>query len=350
MLWIERHRPKSFDELVGKKRAREMLSSYNIQNIPHLIFYGQPGHGKKTLLLSLVAHLYGAAPTTRVRKQEIQAGSKKLEVSYLESNECIEISPSAYDYQDRAVVQGVIKEMVQSRPVLSMFAKTKRSPIRLVVVNNAEELTFEAQAALRRTIEMYSDNFRIILMCNGISRLIDPIRSRCLLVRIPGFSDSEIKENMEAVLKKENEMAPAEVVSSIARDADGNMRRALCMLELYCFNKSEEQPKRKRLDIKNMKLEWEASVESIAAHIRKSQKPETMLSIRKELYELLDSCISPGTILHELTRCLMAGAGYEAASLICKHALVYEERIRFGTKSIYHLEAFVAASMCIFSK
>jgi replication factor C subunit 3/5 len=350
MLWIEKHRPKSFGEMVGKTRAREMLSCYSIDSMPHLVLYGQTGHGKKTLLLSLVAHLYGCAPETRVQKKEIQAGTRRLEVSYLEASEYIEISPSAYDYQDRVVIQGVIKEMVQSRPVLSMFTGTKRPAIRLIVINNAEELSFEAQAALRRTIEMYSDNFRIVLMCSELSRLIDPIRSRCLLIRVSGFSDPEIVENMEAILKKEGETAPAEILSSMAEYAGGDMRKGLCMLELYCFNRNEEQSKRKKLDAGQMLLDWEVTIASIAASIKKSQRPETMVAVRKELYELLNSCISPRTILSELVRRLTAGAGFNSSVLIHRHALVYDERIRLGTKSIYHLEAFVAASMCVFSR
>lgn len=349
MIWIEKYRPTCFGEMVGKEDTIGMLARYSLESIPHLIIHGHPGHGKKTILLSLVNHLYGYVPKTRVRSMDIQSGAKKLEVSYLESNEYIEICPSDYGRQDRAVIQSVIKEMGQTRPILSMFTGSKRPSIRFIVVTSAEELSPEAQAALRRTIEMYSESLRMVLVCNELSRLIEPIRSRCLFVRVCGFSDEEILRNMEDVLKRENCCVPSEKLQDICRCSKGNMRRALCTLELSCFNHSEGAKKMK-VEKRETRLDWECVVDSIVASMKSKQTSEALVGIRKDLYMLLNSCISPQTILIEILRGLVLGVDSRSLLLISQYALTYDERMRSGTKSIYHLEGFIAASMCVLSE
>lgn len=347
MIWIEKYRPTMLEDAAGKEGIADMLRSYSLETIPHLIIHGQPGHGKKTVLLGLVRHLFGEVPRMRVRNTEIQSGSRKIDVTYLESDEYVEICPSDHGYQDKAVIQSVIKEMGQTKPILSMFARSKRPSIKLIVITSAEDLSSEAQAALRRTIEMYSGSFRIVLMCNELSRLIEPIRSRCLFVRIPGFSDEEVMRNMQNVLGKENCSVPDDALREICRHSAGNMRRALCALELLCFNQNERDVKRARVE-KTPRLEWECMVDSIVSSAKARQTSESLMGIRKDLYVLLNSCISPRTLLVELLRGLVQGADFATLLAISQHALVYEERMRLGTKSIYHLEAFVAASMCIF--
>lgn len=349
MIWIEKYRPKSFDEMIGKRETVRMLSSYNLETIPHLIMHGQSGHGKKTVLLGLVRHLYGDIPSTRLRNAEIQSGSKRLSVSYLESDEYIEVCPSDYGYQDKAVIQGIIKEMGQTRPILSMFDKHKRRSIKLIVITCAEELSYEAQAALRRTIEMYSKCFRIILICDELSRLIEPIRSRCVFVRVPGFSDQDVMENMSAIIKKENYTVPSEVLYEICEHSAGNMRRALCTLELFCFNQNGGGAKRMKMENKT-RLDWECLVDSIVSVIKSEQSSMALYNIRKDLYLLMSSCISPRTILIELLRGLILGVDFKSLLLLSRHALTYEERMRLGTKSVYHLEGFIAASMCVLSE
>lgn len=350
MIWIEKYRPKSFDKIVGREEISNVLKSYTLETIPHLILHGMPGHGKKTALLCLVNHLYGESPEMKVRTVEVLSGVKKIEVSYMESDEYVEISPSQYGYHDKAVIQSIIKEMGQTKPILSMLKGTKKAPIKLVAITSAEELTLEAQAALRRTIEMYSGVLRIVLICSELSRLIEPVRSRCFFLRIPGFSNEDIISNMCRISEKENYAIPKEKLEEICKESEGNMRRALCILELFCFNMNDKEAKRPKSSGKDLKLDWELMVMAISSIVKSNQTPEGLVEIRKSLYMLLNSCISPRTILIELLRNLILGEDFKTFLLLSRQALKYEERIRFGMKSIYHLEGFITSSMCVFNE
>jgi replication factor C subunit 3/5 len=114
--------------------------------------------------------------------------NKKLDIHVISSNYHIEITPSDLGSYDRVVIQDLIKELAQTRQLDSQ-AKHK---FKIVVFNEADTLSRGAQAALRRTMEKYMNNMRVILCCNVTSKLISPIRSRCLMLRIPSPSITEV--------------------------------------------------------------------------------------------------------------------------------------------------------------
>ena len=348
MLWIEQYKPKSLSEITSQEEVVSMLSNYTLETIPNLILHGQLGHNKKTILYALISHLYGSYPSPLTRTIEIEAGSTRLMVNYLESSEMIEICPSEYGYKDRYVVQSIIKEIAQSRPILGFFVPKKRS-IKILVIDQAEDLSRDAQAALRRTMEVYSDHFRVIMLCSEISKLIDPIRSRCMMIRFRGFTNNEI--NMcNKIATAEKFVVDKEVVDSICKNSNGNGKRALCVFELYCFNSSLDEKKKQKTDYSQIRLDWESKIDLMVGKIQRSPKPETMLEVRKDLYLLLNSMIHPSIILARMLKLLCTKCTIETCRSLSTFAIGYEERIRLGTKPLYHLEAFAAAAMVILSQ
>jgi len=349
MIWIEKYKPKSLAEVISHTEVASMLSKYTLDTIPNLIVHGQIGHNKKTIVYALISHLYGTYPTLITRTIEIDAGSSKITVTYHECEEMVEICPSEYGYKDRYVVQGIIKEIAQAKPILSLFGSRKRA-VKILIVDQAEDLSRDAQAALRRTMEVYSDHFRVIMICTEASKLIDPIRSRCLMVRVRGFRDDEIGLICNSIAKAEGFIADNDVISSICKNSRGNGKRAICLFELYCFNQASSENKRLKTDYSQVKLEWEVKLEQLADKIRRSPRPETMVEIRKELYSLLNSMIPPSTVLVEMLRELSKNCSRDARRLLATFAVCYEERIRLGSKPIYHLEAFAASAMIILAQ
>ena len=101
----------------------------------------------------------------------------------------------------------------------------------VVVINEADSLSRDAQAALRRTMEKYMTNMRIILCANSTSKLIAPIKSRCLLMRVAAPSEAEIQECLSHVARKEKFDLPPSASLEIAQDAGGNLRKAVLVLE-----------------------------------------------------------------------------------------------------------------------
>ena len=153
--------------------------------------------------------------------------NRKLEFTLVSSNYHLEITPSDVGSYDRVVIQDLLKEVAQTQQV-DLAAKQR---FKVVVINEADHLTRDAQAALRRTMEKYSPNLRLILLANSTSNIIAPIRSRCLLVRVAAPSVQEIETVLKAVGEKEGLKADAGLEQRLAKECGRNLRRALLMYE-----------------------------------------------------------------------------------------------------------------------
>lgn len=139
----------------------------------------------------------------------------------------LEITPSDVGNFDRVVVQDLLKEVAQTQQV-DLNAKQK---FKVVVINEADHLTRDAQAALRRTMEKYSPNLRLILLANSTANIIAPIKSRTLLVRVAAPSEAEICVALAEIGKKEKYQIHEGLNKRIAKDSKRNLRRALLMFE-----------------------------------------------------------------------------------------------------------------------
>lgn len=153
--------------------------------------------------------------------------NRKLEFNIVASVYHLEITPSDVGNYDRIVVQDLLKEVAQTQQV-DLSAKQR---FKVVVINEADHLTRDAQAALRRTMEKYSPNLRLILLANSTSNIIAPIRSRTLLVRVPAPTEGEICEVLKAVGHKEHFQDNESVNRRIAKQSERNLRKALLMYE-----------------------------------------------------------------------------------------------------------------------
>jgi replication factor C subunit 3/5 len=147
------------------------------------------------------------------------------------------------------VIQDILKEIAQTqqvdqnarhrfkgesqcRPlVLPSSADESCLPLLVVVINEADGLSRDAQSALRRTMEKYMSNLRLILCATSTSRIIAPIRSRCLLMRVGAPTEAETSLVLKHVAKKEKFQLPDEVVHQIYGDCNGNLRKAILVLE-----------------------------------------------------------------------------------------------------------------------
>lgn len=155
------------------------------------------------------------------------SSNRKLEFNVVSSNYHLEITPSDVGNYDRVVIQDLLKEVAQTQQV-DLAAKQR---FKVVVINEADHLSRDAQAALRRTMEKYSPNLRLILLANSTSNIIAPIRSRTLLVRVAAPSADEICAVLTKVGKKENYKSCEPLERRIAKDSGRNLRRALLMFE-----------------------------------------------------------------------------------------------------------------------
>ena len=191
--------------------------------------YGPSGAGKKTRIVATLRELYGpGVEKIKIDSRVFQTTSnRKLEFNIVASVYHLEITPSDVGNYDRVVIQDLLKEVAQTQQV-DLAAKQR---FKVVVINEADHLTRDAQAALRRTMEKYSPNLRLILLANSTSNIIAPIKSRTLLVRVPLPSEQEICRVLQKVGEKERFKDNETLNKRIAKDSGRNLRRALLMYE-----------------------------------------------------------------------------------------------------------------------
>jgi replication factor C subunit 3/5 len=155
------------------------------------------------------------------------SSSRKLEFNIVASNYHLEITPSDVGNYDRVVVQDLLKEVAQTQQV----DQAARQRFKVVVINEADHLTRDAQAALRRTMEKYSPNLRLILLATSTANIIAPIRSRTLLVRVAAPTHDEICSVLEQSALREGWPVVGGLHRRIAVESGRNLRRALLMYE-----------------------------------------------------------------------------------------------------------------------
>ncbi|CAN7125471.1 unnamed protein product [Brassica rapa subsp. narinosa] len=335
MLWVDKYRPRSLDKvIVHQEIAQNLKKLVTEQDCPHLLFYGPSGSGKKTLIMALLKQIYGAsAEKVKVenRAWKVDAGSRTidLELTTLSSTNHVELTPSDAGFQDRYIVQEIIKEMAKNRPI---DTKGKKG-YKVLVLNEVDKLSREAQHSLRRTMEKYSSSCRLILCCNSSSKVTEAIKSRCLNVRINAPSLEEIVKVLEFVAKKETLQLPHGFAARIAEKSNRSLRRAIlsletCRVQNYPFTDNQVISP----------MDWEEYVAEISTDMLREQSPKSLFQVRGKVYELLVNCIPPEVILKKLLHELLKKLDSELKLEVCHWAAYYEHRMRLGQKAIFHIE------------
>ena len=398
MLWVDKHRPSKLEDLSFRDDITSRLEALasRPESMPHLFFYGPSGSGKKTRISSLLRALFGpGADRLKLDKRTFQTPTKRtIDINLITSNYHIEISPGDAGLNDRYVVQEIIKEIASNTNVASGMGKDStatsttgnahsKPQFKVVVLSEVDRLSRPAQAALRRTMEKYSSTCRLILCCNSQSKVIEPVRSRCLGIRVGAPTNDnvcllcllyicifvgnifpcidltllntkniyhiimkQICDVLQTVARKENITLPDELAINIARESSRNLRRAILMLEACHVQKRDgltaDQPVQK--------TDWELYIAQLAQDISKEQSPQKLMAAREKLYELLVNCIPAEVILKTLVKELSRNLDDGLKSELFEWAAFYEHRIALGSKEIFHLEAFIAKFMAMYKK
>ncbi|KAL5526433.1 RFC5_2 [Sanghuangporus sanghuang] len=341
-LWVDRYRPHTLDDLHYHHGLSARLRSLAASgDFPHMLFYGPSGAGKKTRIACTLRQLFGSGVEKLKIDQRVflTPSKRKLDVNVVQSNFHIELTPSDVGIYDRVVIQEILKEIAQTQQV-DLSAKQR---FKVVIINEADSLSRDAQAALRRTMEKYMSNMRIILCANSTSKLIAPIRSRCLLMRVAAPTDDEVQTCLQFVAKREKFDLPPDAASEIAQDCAGNLRKALLVLEAL---KMQSPDLSGPLSI--AKPDWETYCHKVADLIVQEQTPARIMEVRAKFYELLSHCIPATTTLKTVAERVVERVDESIKADIMHWTAFYEVRMRLGNKKIFHLEAWVIKVMSLY--
>lgn len=200
-IWTEKYRPSKFEEVVGQHEIIKRIKSLVLaMNIPHFMFAGPAGTGKSTLALIIVKELFGPA----------------WKENYLELN--------ASDERGIDVVRQKVKDFARTKAL-------KDVPFKVIFLDEADALTREAQQALRRTMENYTNTCRFILSCNYSSKIIDPIQSRCVSFRFKILEKKDISEVIKKVSDREKLSISPDAYEAIYEASEGDCRKAINLLQ-----------------------------------------------------------------------------------------------------------------------
>ena len=203
VMWVEKYRPQNLSEIVNQKDVKGSLSGLmkNQSEMPHLLFSGSAGVGKTTTAICISREILGD----------------------VWKDYTLELNAS----DERGI--NMVRERVKK---FSRFAGLgSQIPFKIIILDEADEMTSDAQTALRRIIEDTAKFCRFILIANNISKIIDPIQSRCAVFKFTRISENEIIEQLKIISQKEKIKVDEKGLKEITNYAGGDMRHAINLLQ-----------------------------------------------------------------------------------------------------------------------
>lgn len=367
LLWVDKHRPGTFSRLTYHHELTRRLEHLTSNaDMPHLLFYGPSGSGKRTRVGCALRQLFGpSVEKKRVMHRVFKVGdtSKQIEVTTVASAHHVEVNPSESGINDRLVVQELIKDIASSAPVdvtgvgsssavgpgtgFGTGTTGKQSAIKVIVLHQVDSMSRLAQQALRRTMERYALTCRVILVTDTVTKVIQPLRSRCLGIRVPSPSGEDVKRVLQFVADREGITVPDELADKFVQTSGRNMRRALLQLEATRVSiGSLTLP----ADASIMLGDWEYACQDAATLLTRQQSASQLMLVRKRFQDMLSHAIPPDVILRHLLSEILRIADDEIAPAICSVAAKFDSNLTNGSKPIFHLEAFAARFMQVYAQ
>jgi replication factor C small subunit len=195
-IWVDKYRPQRFDDIIGQSEYITRIRSFvETKSMPHLLFAGSPGTGKTTTAHVIANELYG-----------IEGKKGNL----LELN--------ASDDRGIDIIRNQIKEFAKLKSLTTI-------PYKIIILDEADSLTKEAQQALRRTMEKYSTTCRFILACNEISKILEPIQSRCIIFKFKPLQKDDLLQLMSRIEKEEKISIEDDAKELLITFSQGDVRK-----------------------------------------------------------------------------------------------------------------------------
>jgi len=317
--WVDKYRPKKLADVIYQHDVIKMLNNVLVTgNLPHLLLYGPPGTGKTSSVLAIAMELFGP---------------KKF------SERVIELNAS----DERGI--NVVRNKIVNLAKMSVSSKDPDylcPAYKIIILDEADAMTNEAQSALRKPLEDNSDITRICFICNYINKIIDPIISRCVKIRFKPINEESMFNKLEFIAANEKMEIETSAIKLISNITNGDMRKAIMLLQNlnYLGKKINEN------DVLGLSNRIPVEKISNIINICVTKNNQNMHKIKKLADEIIMNGYPINTLLSQLVDGLVRNNKLDnkQKSLICYHIAVTEKRLIDGGDE--YLQLF-SVLMCI---
>lgn len=335
-LLIDKYRPESLDQLTYNKEVNAFLSAVaKKKDMPHLIVEGPRGSGKRLRVELYLREKYGDFRiNSGTLYLDVPGKSDTKPVHTLYSKYHHQFNPSIHNIYDRSLMQCFIGEIVQTRLLVDI-------PYRIIIIEDADRLSTEAQESLRRTLETCVNTCRFIFLVNNEDHIIAPIYSRCISIKVSAPTVPEIVDIMQDICIKEGRSWSDDSLTfaSIAQASGRNLHKALNTLNKLLLDTSPT-PVYTHIDYDDV---YRYCTEIIDTLIKGQTIVGTMDKTRSLLYELVNFCVDCTSLIPILLNIVLIRLPESAHQERFQLTQIASDRdlsIRNSSKEIYHVESF----------
>ena len=209
-IFVEKYRPQTIEDVYLEEKNRVSIHSFiNTKHFPNLLFYGPSGTGKTSTIIAMAKMIY----------------KEKYNLMVLELN--------ASDNRNIQVVRKIIKEFASCKTLFNTGYK-------LIILDEVDSMTNDAQFCLRRIMEAYSENVRFCFICNFVGKIIPAIQSRCSKFKFSNLDISQIRVRLDKIMLEEDIKINEDVMSLIMTHSHGDMRKILNYIQLFKYHKCRD--------------------------------------------------------------------------------------------------------------
>jgi len=207
---VEKYRPNSINEVFLEEKNQTCINHFiEKKNFPNLLFYGPSGTGKTSTIIAMAKEIY----------------KEKYNLMVLELN--------ASDNRNIQVVRKIIKEFASCKTLFN-------SGYKLIILDEVDSMTNDAQFCLRRIMETYCENVRFCFICNFVGKIIPAIQSRCSKFKFSNLKNEQISSRLDSIMKEENIEINEPILDVIMNYCNGDMRKILNYIQLFKFHKCKK--------------------------------------------------------------------------------------------------------------
>ena len=331
--FVHKYKPKKKEEYIFNQDIVNKMMNFGKNGVlPNIIFHGPPGSGKHSIVMTFLSKLLSQDEGLNLSiykrnnfEYSVNYQDKNdITINIIKNNYYFELDADDYGYNDKKIFYNFISEISNSVDVSSQKYK-------IIIIKNADKLSSEAQYTLKRIMETNHKCFRIIFIVHNISLMDNAIKSRCIIVRIPGPTQENMNNIIKNIFKKENIKISEKQTQDLINISDMNVNKLLLLFQCSFVNNKYEFPKDR------FSIFLKEFIESI-----KKTKASNIDEIRNQIYILLLHNTDTQELFNKITDEILKEIKDKVIiKKILESSIYYNENCQLGYRDIYHFECYI---------